>query len=206
MDRAKFYDAVRTSLFGGKILQSQFDGMENLLNVWSQHFSGDLATANPTDYLAYDLATAFHETAKTMQPITEYGGHSYFNKYEPNTEIGKQLGNTQPGDGFRFRGEGHVQNTGRGNAIKATKRLNELFNLGVDLVANPEKRGDPFISAMSLFLGNKEGWWTGKKLGDYLIPGRPDFVNARRVVNGTDKANTIAGYAKIIKAAIQASV
>jgi hypothetical protein len=205
MDRSKFYDAVRTSLFAGKLSHSQVDGMESLLDVWDKHFAGAADIPNPTDHLAYDLATAFHETAKSMQPITEYGQVSYFDKYNPGTKLGEQLGNTEKGDGYRFRGEGHVQNTGRRNALKATTRLNEMFGLGIDLVANPEQRRDPFVSAMSLFLGNKEGWWTGKKLGDYLIPGRPDFVNARRVVNGTDKAATIAGYAAKFKAAIQAA-
>jgi putative chitinase len=203
MDRALFYQCVKASLFNDKLTQSQVEGIENLLNVWEKHFSGDMALPNPTDYLAYNLGTAFHETAQTMQPITERGPVSYFNKYEPEMKIGKMLGNTQRGDGYRYRGEGHVQNTGRRNAKVATDRLNELFDLGIDLVANPEQRGDPFISAMSLFLGNKEGWWTGKKLGDYLTPGAPDFVNARRVVNSTDRANTIAGYAKLFKAAIQ---
>lgn len=205
MNRATFYSAVRASLFDGHLTPGQVDGMENLLNVWESRFASDTSIPNPTDHLAYDLATAFHETATTMQPITERGPRSYFDKYEPGTTLGKRLGNTVKGDGFQFRGEGHVQNTGRANAAKATKRLNELFNLGIDLVANPEKRGDPFISAMSLFLGNKEGWWTGKKLGDYLIPGRPDFVNARRVVNGTDCAEKIADQARKFKAAIQAA-
>ncbi|MCZ4501022.1 MAG: hypothetical protein JWQ74_3577 [Marmoricola sp.] len=203
MDRAKFFGAVRTNVFGGRLNTSQVAGMENLLDVWDRYFAGDKTVQNPTDYLAYNLGTAFHETAKTMQPITEYGGVSYFDKYEPGTKLGKILGNTEKGDGFRFRGEGHVQNTGRGNAAKATKRINELFHLDIDLVANPDKRGDPFVSAMSLFLGNKEGWWTGKALGAHLVPGRPDFVNARRVVNGTDKAVTIAGYAAKFKSAIQ---
>jgi hypothetical protein len=205
MNRSVFYDAVRTSLFAGKLSHSQVEGMENLLDVWDKHFANDNTIPNPTDHLAYDLGTAFHETARSMQPITEYGSVSYFDKYEPGTKLGQQLGNTEKGDGYRFRGEGHVQNTGRRNALKATTRLNELFGLGIDLVANPEQRRDPFVSAMSLFLGNKEGWWTGKKLGDFLIPGHPDFVNARRVVNGTDKAATIAGYAAKFKAAIQAA-
>lgn len=205
MNRSVFYDAVRTSLFGGKLSHSQVDGMENLLGVWDRYFAGGAGIANPTDHLSYDLGTAFHETARSMQPITEFGERAYFDKYEPGTKLGKLLGNTEPGDGYRFRGEGHVQNTGRRNAARATARLNELFGLGIDLVADPDKRGDPFISAMSLFLGNKEGWWTGRKLGDYLIPGRPDFINARRVVNGTDKAATIAGYAQKFKAAIQAA-
>jgi hypothetical protein len=205
MNRSVFYDAVRTSLFGGKLSHSQVEGMENLLDVWDKHFAGAGDIPNPTDHLAYDLGTAFHETARSMQPITEYGDHAYFDKYEPGTKLGQQLGNTEKGDGYRFRGEGHVQNTGRRNALKATTRLNELFNLGIDLVANPEQRRDPFVSAMSLFLGNKEGWWTGRKLADFLAPGRPDFVQARRVVNGTDKAATIAGYAQKFKAAIQAA-
>ena len=163
MNRSAFYSAVRTSLFDGSLSQSQVAGMENLLDVWDKYFARD-----SDDLLAYDLATAFHETARTMQPITERGPVSYFNKYEPGTKLGKMLGNTAKGDGYRFRGEGHVQNTGRRNAGVATKRINELFGLGIDLVKNPEKRGDPFISAISLFLGNKEGWWTGKDLLDYI--------------------------------------
>lgn len=205
MNRSVFYDAVRTSLFAGKLSHSQVEGMDNLLDVWEAHFAKDTSVPNPTDHLAYDLATAFHETGRTMQPITEYGEHAYFDKYEPGTRLGEQLGNTVKGDGFRFRGEGHVQNTGRANAQKATKRLNELFNLGIDLVADPEKRRDPFVSAMSLFLGNKEGWWTGRKLGDYLKPGAPDFFDARRVVNSTDSAAKIAGYAAKFKVAVQAA-
>lgn len=206
MDRAKFYSAVRSSLFSGHLDQSQVDGLNNLLDVWEKYFAGDKSVANPTDYLAADLGTAFHETAHTMQPITERGAVSYFRKYEPGTKLGKVLGNTVKGDGYLFRGEGHVQNTGRDNAIKATRRLNELYGLGIDLVAHPEQRGNPLVSALSLFLGNREGWWTGARHATFLIPGKPDFVNDRRVVNGTDKAATIAGYSRKFKAAIQASV
>jgi hypothetical protein len=58
--------------------------------------------------------------------------------------------------------QGQVNGTGRANARKATQRLNEVFGLGIDLESRPEMRGDPFISAHSLFLGCREGWWTGK--------------------------------------------
>lgn len=205
MNRSVFYSGVRTSLFGGNLNDSQVQGMENLINVWDKYFPKD------SDFLlAYNLGTAFHETAKTMQPITERGPVSYFNKYEPGTPLGKMLGNTVKGDGYRFRGEGHVQNTGRRNAAVATKRINELFGLGIDLVKNPEKRGDPFISAISLFLGNKEGWWTGKDLLDYIdgvneseAEDLREFTEARRVVNGTDKASIIAGYAMRFYKAIE---
>ncbi len=197
LNRKVFYDSVRRSLFNGRISNEQYIGMQNLLDVWEDNYF-DIAV----DQLAYDLATAFHETAYTMQPIMERGSRSYFNKYEPGTRIGRVLGNTKSGDGYRFRGAGHVQNTGRRNAQKATDELNKRFNIGVDLVANPDMRLDPFISAHSLFLGNLMGWWTGTGLTDYLdgVDERDsedvrEFIKARAVVNGTDKASTIAKYA-----------
>lgn len=206
MDKAKFYAALRGGpMFPHGFKPEQVRGLDRLLDTWERYFRND------SDFLlAYNLGTSYHETAATMQPIKERGARSYFDKYEPGTRLGAILGNTQPGDGYRFRGEGDVQNTGRANAAKATKRLNEVFGLKLDLVAHPEQRGDPFVSAMSLFLGNKEGWWTGKDLLDY-IDGIPEseqedlceFVNARRVVNGTDKAEKIAGYAMQFYRAIQ---
>lgn len=205
MDREIFFKEVRASkdLFGGKMNQTQVDGLNNLLAVWFEEVEPQYGAENVTDHLAYDLGTAFHETGATMQPITERGSVAYFDKYEPGTDIGKRLGNTQKGDGYRYRGEGHVQNTGRRNARFASQRLNELFGLGVDLEANPQQRGDPRVSALSLFIGNRDGWWTGKRLGQYLVPDNPDWENARRVVNGTDKAKEIAKYAKAFKKAIQ---
>lgn len=208
LNRKAFYDALRGgAMFPRAISPGQVAGIERLLDVWETYFAKD------SDFLlAYDLGTSFHETAATMQPIVERGARAYFDKYEPGTPLGKMLGNTVKGDGFRFKGEGDVQNTGRANALKATRRINEVFGLGIDLVANPEKRGDPFISAISLFLGNKEGWWTGKDLLDY-IDGIPEsdqedlreFTAARRVVNGTDKAEKIAGYAMAFYRALQAA-
>lgn len=208
MDRKAFYDALRTGpLYASGLSQGVVEGFENLLDVWEKHFPSD-----PLNWLAYNLATAYHETARTMQPITERGARSYFDKYDPGTRLGTVLGNTVKGDGYRFRGEGHVQNTGRRNAAFATKRLNEVFGLGIDLVADPDKRGDPFISAMSLFLGNKEGWWTGKDLADYIddvdegdAEDLREFVNARRIVNGTDKATTIGNYAIVFERALKAA-
>lgn len=205
MKRADFYTELRkrsSGVFGTSLSQAQVEGMENLLDVWEEYYSGD-----HTSFLAYNLGTAYHETAHTMQPITERGRVSYFDKYEPGTRIGKVLGNTVRGDGYKFRGEGHVQNTGRSNAAKATARLNEVFGLGIDLVANPSKRGDPFISAHSLFLGNKEGWWTGRGLSNYITgeSSLSEFKQARRVVNGTDKAETIARYALAFSSALDAA-
>ena len=174
---ADFWTAVR-KLFGGALTQSQVNGIETILAA-----SADL----PIGHRAYLLATAKHETADTMQPITEYGGRKYFDKYDTG-KLAKALGNTpdKDGDGYLYRGRGYVQITGRANYAKSGDKL------GLDLIANPDAALNPDIAARILVRGCTEGWFTGKKLSDYL---GDDFRNARRVVNGTDKADLIMGYA-----------
>lgn len=177
-----FFDVIRAELFGGKMTQAQVNGVETLLAA---------TKGLPANHRAYLLATSYHETAFTMQPITERGARSYFNKYEPGTPIGKRLGNTKPGDGFRYRGRGYVQITGRANYLKAS------LHLGADLVGMPDGALNPELAAQILVRGCTEGWFTGKKLSDYS-----DYVNMRRVVNGTDRAEQIAGYARQFEKAL----
>jgi len=128
-----------------------------------------------------------------MQPIHERGKVAYFDKYEPGTKIGKALGNTVSGDGYRFRGRGYVQLTGRRNYALASKKL------GVDFVADPDRAIEPNLAANIIVAGMSEGWFTGKKLSDYR-----SYEDMRRVVNGVDKADLIAGYAEKIERALLA--
>jgi hypothetical protein len=174
---AEFWKAAR-KLFGGLLSQAQVNGIETILAA---------SEGLPIGHRAYLLATAKHETADTMQPITEYGGRKYFDKYDTG-KLAKALGNTpdKDGDGYLYRGRGYVQITGRANYSKTGDKL------GVDLIANPDAALNPTLAARILVRGCSEGWFTGKKLSDYL---GDDFRNARRVVNGTDKADLIAGYA-----------
>ncbi|PBB75217.1 hypothetical protein CK227_10520 [Mesorhizobium sp. WSM4308] len=139
---------------------------------------------------AYVLATAYHETAHTVKPIYERGAKAYFNKYKPGTKIGKALGNSVKGDGYLFRGRGYVQLTGRANYARAGKEL------AIDLLRQPDLALLSANAAQIIVLGMVEGWFTGKKLSDYINSAKSDFANARRVINGTDKADLIAGYAK----------
>lgn len=183
MTSQAFYDSVRKSIFGGKLTQEQVDGLNSVITAWDR--SGDKDQRK----LAYLLATTAHETARTMQPIYERGAKSYFDKYEPGAKIGKALGNTNIGDGFLYRGRGYVQLTGRYNYRSAGIKMD------YPLLDKPDKALDPVIAGMILVRGCMEGWFTGKKLGDYINPAKTDYVNARRVINGTDKAQMIAGYA-----------
>jgi len=210
LDRGKFFAALRgTSLFPAGLKQFHVDGLNRLLNCWEKY----IAKGDPSlQRLAYDLATSWHETANTLAPITERGSASYFLKYEPGTPLGKMLGNTQKGDGYRYRGEGDVQNTGRRNAAFSSKRLNALFGLQVDFVARPDLRGDPLLSALCLFVGNSEGWWTGKALRQYIDETDEadseeikEFIAARHVVNGTDRALEIAQEALVFAKALKSA-
>jgi hypothetical protein len=182
-----FYNKIRP-LFKS-LKQSQLEGIERLLKA---------TRSLPLTHRAYLLATVFHEIATTMQPITEYGGVRYFDKYDTGN-LAKNLGNTpeKDGDGYRFRGRGDVMITGYANY----KKMSDL--IGVDLVGDPDKALDPEISATILVKGCTLGKFTKYKLSDFLNEGKTDYIGARKVVNGTDKNKLIASYAIVFEEALK---
>lgn len=156
-------------------------------------------------WTAYGLATAHLETAGTMQPIKEYGGQAYFRKmYDiegARPAKARELGNLTPGDGAKYAGRGYVQLTGKTNYQKAGAAL------GHDLVGSPDLAMRPDIAASVMVKGMEQGWFTGKKLADYL----PDdtgsldqFKAARRIINGQDRAMDIARTAMEFQRALTA--
>lgn len=197
MDRAVFFDRLRAPLFGGVLTQSQVDGLGVLLDAAARHGVSDAR------HLAYALATCFHETARTMLPIREHGGAEYFRRiYDIRGQRpakARELGNLEPGDGARYCGRGYVQITGRTNYERAGRKI------GKDLVGAPDLALDPANAAAILYAGMAEGWFTGRKLADYFAAGRDDATEARRIINGTDRAKEIAGYHRSFLAALRAA-
>jgi putative chitinase len=195
INRVFFFNQVRLDPFGGTLRQKQVEGLDALLNYWEAHYA-----RKDDRWLAYVLGTAFHEVDKKMQPIKEYGSDAYFMRMYDITgdrpQVAQRLGNTQPGDGKKFPGRGFVQITGRRNYQDWKNRS------GVDLIGHPEKALDLAVATEIIFEGMRLGTFTGKKLSDYFNPTTENWVQARRIVNGLDKAELIAGHAKKFYAAI----
>lgn len=168
--RKTFFNKVRPAFFDGHLTQSQTDGLSAILDYWENEFTPN------TDlrWLAYYLATAYHETDRTIAAIREYGRGQ-----------GKRYGRV-------FYGRGLVQLTWRKNY----QTMSDEF--GVNLVKNPDKALDLNLAVKIMFYGMNSGTFGGK-LSTYIKGKKCDYVGARHTVNGTDKSNLIADYARIFE-------
>jgi predicted chitinase len=129
-------------------------------------------------WLAYMLATVYHETAQRMWPVTEYGSQDYLQSKEY----------------WPYIGRGFVQLTWKDNYQKASQILS-LYD-DRDLVDHPELALDSLIATRCLFRGMAEGWFTGRKLGQYFDEDTDDPKNARQIINGNDDDTSSQDYHK----------
>lgn len=194
---ADFFAIMRTGLLGPVLSATEVDGCNAILKAME---------GSPLSWAAYAMATAYHETASTMQPIKEYGGPTYFTRMydvggaRPKMAIAN--GNTCAGDGPRYCGRGYVQLTWKTNYARAGKEC------GVDLIGYPDHAMRPEVAAQIMRSGMDGGWFTGKGFADYLPrKGRADrsaFTAARKIINGNDRAAVIAGHALEFQRALEA--
>lgn len=125
---------------------------------------------------AYILATANHET-NLGHFMREIWGNPPTAAQQRYAHI---LGNTSKDDGFKYRGRGFVQITGKSNY----QRYSKIFNK--DFVAKPELVENKEIAAAILVRGMCELGFTkpGFVLDDLGEDGKFDFVGARALING----------------------
>lgn len=195
-DEGAFYDFLRDNdLLGPTISATEFRGCDAITRACA-------AAGWPLSWTAYALATAYLETAHQMIPVreaywlSESAANAYFRRmYDIQGQRpakARELGNTAPGDGVKYPGRGYPQLTGKTNYAKAGTAL------GVDLVGHPERALEPGIAAAIMVRGMAEGWFTGKKLSDYLPrtgkATKAQLTPARRIINGTDRAGDVANY------------
>lgn len=127
--------------------------------------------------LAYILATVYWETNRTMCPVRE----AYWK------DEGWRKRNLRY---YPYYGRGYVQLTWKSNYDRASQLIGE------DMVNYPDKALEPDYAAKILIDGMKKGWYTGKSMDDYITTGTlKEYTNARRIINGTDKAAKIAKLA-----------
>ena len=172
IDRKKFFDVVRSTLFTSTLTQGQVQGIEAILNEWDDREMEDLR------YLAYMLATTKWETNHTMLPVRE----AYWLSEEWR-KINLRY--------FPYYGRGFVQLTWEQN-YKTMGRL-----LGIDLVKYPDKAMEMDTATLILFEGMLDaesgvGDFTGKALDEFFNDKVDDPVGARKIINGTDHDDAIA--------------
>ncbi len=182
-NRKIFYSIVRTAFFGDKLSQSQVTGMESIFDEWEKLGKTDLRQ------LAYIFATSYHETAATMAPIEEYGkgaGRKYGKKIKMNGQPYEKPDKIYYGRGF-------VQLTWFENYEKMGKLL------GIDLLNHPEYALNPYWAVKIMFEGmftaaSAKGDFTGKHLDQFFNAKTEDPIGARKIINGIDQAEKIAGH------------
>lgn len=170
-----------------------------MIDRWNR----DHADADPR-WLAYMLATAFHETGGTCRPVRETGAASDAAAIlilEHAFAAGRLPWVKTPywrrdKAGKSWLGRGLVQITHRANYARLGQAIGE------DLISDPDRALDPEVALNILFTGMIAGLFTGKRLSDYFTPRRSDWTGARAIINGRESAETVAGYAKAFYAAL----
>lgn len=179
------FDVLREKLFGGSLTTSQVQALNFLVEECDK-------AGMTYPETAYSLATVYHETGlvqsgvlvRTMQPIKEGGSPSYL-RAKPY---------------WPYIGYGYVQLTWPDNY----KRIGKL--IGIDLFNKPERALEPKVAATILTQGMLNGWFTGvgfRRKRPVSRYNKAQYIAARNIINGTDKAELIAGYALIFEQALR---
>ncbi|WP_238941035.1 glycoside hydrolase family 19 protein [Sphingomonas beigongshangi] len=137
-----------------------------LASTGEMALDGALILATPLR-LAHFLAQVGHESAGFRQFVEIWGPTPAQRRYEGRTD----LGNVKPGDGFRFRGRGPIQITGRTNY----RRFGTI--IGVDLIADPDAAARPPIGIKLAC-----AFWTAHRIN--AAADRDDVEAVTRIING----------------------
>lgn len=217
-----FFAVIAKGLFNGHLSQLQVNTLNTISGRWDAHGNGNL---NDFSYL---LATIYNEASADLQPKSENLNYTakrmrevWPSKFKTIAAAKPYAGNPEKlanrvyagildngdeasGDGWRFRGRGY-QVTGRKHYTYFGQRL------GVDLVGNPDLMNIVETAADSLIIGMVEGRFTGTSFTTYIdAKDEPDsedmreFVNARRIVNGSFNAVPISHWAIEFEHALRA--
>lgn len=179
INRQVFFRQIQRELFKEPLGQTRIDSMSSIIDEWEARGLTDLR------WLAYMFATTTWETAYTMLPIREYG-----------LGRGREYGIPDPVTGKTYYGRGFVQLTWKSNYERMSKVVD------ADLVNEPDLAMVPAYATKILFEGMIRGMFTGVGLPRYFHDDVCDWYNARRIVNGLDRAKEISDLAVMYYAAL----
>lgn len=183
MDRKLFFEQIRSTGLFKTLSVEQVENIEAIIDECQRQGVNDKAQ------IAYIFATILHETAGTMRPIEEIGrgknrtyGHKVWYNGRPYNDVS-----------HIYYGRGYTQNTWRENYVSLTKAAKKQ-GFTWDFEHHPELLLQTESSAWATVYAMKTGLYTGRKLSDYFGV-KVDFINARKIINGLDRAELIKGYA-----------
>lgn len=193
INRNFFFQNARQLLFDGAITSSQVSGLKIFLDYWEgKYYKQD------DRWLAYIFGTVHHETGRTFQPVRETFAKS---DKDAIARLNKAFGSGKltwvknpywivDSDGKSWLGRGYCQITHKHNYIKLSKLVNH------DLVSNPSLAMEPKVAVKIAIEGMVSGAFTGKPLSQYFSGQKQDWRGARRIINGSERADLVASYAK----------
>ena len=202
IDRKKFYEKFPgTKLGKAKLTASRKAGFEAIFDAWDEIKHYDIL-----EWLAYALATAWHETGTRMQPIregfkdTDDEACACVADYCKKKKVDNYA--RRHDNGMSYYGRGYVQLTHAANYLAMGRRL----GLGEKLYDNPDLAMEPEHAAKILLIGMIEGCFRPKagKLIDYFDGKKDDWKNARGLINGDIAKNgmIVGAYGKAFFAAL----
>lgn len=185
LDKRTFFDGVRGKV---TLTNANVPGFDAVLD-----YAGKRGT--DLERLAYILATAYHETAATMQPVRE--------AFWLSETWRKQHLRYWP-----YYGRGYIQTTWKQNYLA----IGNALGVGGLFVNEPDRLLEVKWALPALFVGMEQGLYTGVKLADAIdgidesdTEDFREYVAARRIVNGSDKASSIANLALTFEHALAAA-
>lgn len=208
INRKVFFDRARARPFGGSLSVGQVEGCNAIIDEFERQKLTDIR------WLAYMLATAYHETAATMQPVIETRQPREATNPSVDTAIARLERAWAAGkmswvktaywrkdaQGFSWLGRGLPQVTHKSNYERAEKET------GVPFTRDPSLMLQMRHAVPVMFSGMIKGWFTGRKLADYFDGAKSNPTEARRIINALESAGKVAAYFDEFHTALKAAM
>lgn len=192
-------------IFGGHYNASEVEGLNAIMGETERRNIPDIR------WPSYMMATSYHETGGTMQPVIETRQPRETSNPSVDTAIarlerawaaGKMPWVHQPywrkdAAGLSWLGRGLPQVTHKANYEWAEKET------GIPFTKNPDLMLVMANAVPVMFIGMIEGKFTGKKLGDYFNATKDDPRDARRIINALESADKVARYHRLFLSALR---